>query len=368
MALKNTKKPIKIKHLCAVLLTCLGGLCAAQVNANSTPEKVSAGVRQACHAVSAETCTLAHNLGRGINFGNMLEAPREGDWGIRLDPAYINVVAEKFRTARVPVRWTNHAAPTADAKIDEFFATRVDKALDALLAKNMYVIVNTHHYSQLFGDKLHPNEYAVDPAVVEVRLVNIWRQLAQRYKGRSKNLVFELLNEPHGTLTSDAWNSLLSKLISAVREVDTTRTLIVGPTYWNHPKDLDKLQLPADPNLIVSIHSYDPFEFTHQGASWTPQFPKGVVCCSTKQQQTLASSIEAAVKWNKAKGYPLHLGEFGSLDSADMASRVAYTRMARDIFEKHGIGWTYWEFGAGFGAYDRIQLKWIEPLRRALLD
>ena len=368
MASKNPKKPIKIKDLCAFLLTCVSGLCAAQVNVNSVPNTVNPGVRQACHAVSAETCTLAHNLGRGINLGNMLEAPREGDWGIRLDPAYVNLVAEKFKTARVPVRWTNHAAPTPDAKIDEFFANRVDKALDALLAKNMYVIVNTHHYNQLFGDKLHPNEFAVDPAVLEVRLVNIWRQLAQRYKGRSKNLVFELLNEPHGTLTSAAWNSLLAKLIATVREVDPTRTLMVGPTYWNNPKDLEKLALPDDKNLIVSIHTYDPFEFTHQGISWMPHLPKGVTCCNPKQQQGLAQSIETAVKWNKSKGYPLHLGEFGSHNVADMKSRAAYTRMARDMFEKNGIGWAFWEFGSSFGTYDKSKGEWIEPLRSALLD
>lgn len=368
MALKKPKKPIEIKYLSALLLAILSGLCAAQVNAKSTPEKATITARQACHAVSTETCTLAHNLGRGINLGNMLEAPREGDWGVRLDPAYVTLIAEKFTTARVPVRWTNHAAPTADAKLDDFFANRVDKALDALLAENMYVIVNTHHYNQLFGDKLHPSEFAVEPKVLEARLINIWRQLAQRYKGRSKNLVFELLNEPHGTLTSAAWNLLLAKLVTTVREIDATRTLMVGPTYWNHPKDLEKLQLPRDPNLIVSIHSYEPFEFTHQGISWMPQFPKGPTCCNSQQRQALEQSVEIAVKWNKAKGYPLHLGEFGSFEAGDMASRAAYTRLARDTFEKHGIGWTFWEFGSSFGVYDPKKSIWVEPLKNALLN
>lgn len=357
MALKNPKKPIKIKHLCVFLLTLLGGFCAAQ----NTPQ-------QACHAVSAETCSLAHNLGRGINMGNMLEAPQEGDWGIRLDPAYIDLVAEKFKTVRVPVRWTNHAAPTADATLDTFFAARVDKALDAMLAKNLYVIVNTHHYNQLFGDKLHPREFAVDPAVLELRLINIWRQLAQRYKGRSKNLVFELLNEPHGGLTSAAWNTLLAKLVTTVREIDPHRVLMVGPTYWNHPKDLGKLQLPADKNLIVSIHSYDPFEFTHQGISWMPHFPKGPTCCSPKQRQALQSTVETAVKWNKASGFPLHLGEFGSYEAGDMTSRANYTRLARDLFEQNGIGWAYWEFGSTFGVFDKSKSAWIEPIRSSLLD
>jgi endoglucanase len=327
-----------------------------------------AQANQNCSSVTPATCALANALGRGINMGNMLEAPREGDWGIRLDPSYINLVAEKFKTVRVPVRWTNHAAPSADATLDEFFAGRVDKVVDALLAKGMYVILDMHHYSQLFGDKLHPNEFVVEPEVLETRLINIWRQLAKRYKGKSNNLIFELLNEPHGTLSSAAWNQLLAKLVTAVRAVDATRTLIIGPIPWNHPNALSKLQLPADANLIVSIHTYDPYEFTYQGISWMPQFPKGPTCCSPAQRQVLANTLQVAVEWNKAHGYPLHLGEFGSIHNGDMQSRENYTRMARDLIEANGIGWTYWEFGSFFGVYDPIKGIWIEPIRRALLD
>lgn len=340
-------------------------MTSAQIDTNSG---ISAPAKQSCQAVSAETCTIANNLGRGINLGNMLEAPREGDWGVRLDPAYIDIVATKFKTARVPVRWTNHAAPTADAKIDELFALRVDSALDALLAKDMYVIVDMHHYNQLFGDKLQPNEFAVDPAVLEQRLINIWRQLALRYKNRSKKLLFELLNEPHGALSSDAWNQLSAKLLTTVREVDPTRTVLIGPTSWNNPKDLTKLQLPADKNVIVSIHSYDPYEFTHQGLSWMPQFPRGQACCNAYQRQALTNNLQIAVNWGSARGYPLHMGEFGSVNVGDMQSRENYTRMARDLFEQNGLGWTYWEFASSFGVYDPSQKNWVEPIRRALLD
>ena len=128
-----------------------------------------------------------------------------------LEPAYIDKVAGTFTTVRLPVRWSNHAAPTADATLDEAFAARVDRAVDALLAKGMYVILDMHHYSQLSGDKLHPNEFAVDPAVMETRLVNMWRQIALRYKDRSPKLLFELLNEPHGRLDGEAWNALAAQ-------------------------------------------------------------------------------------------------------------------------------------------------------------
>ena len=299
--------------------------------------------------------------------GNMLEAPREGDWGVRLDPRYVDTAAAVFTTVRIPVRWSNHAAPTADATLDEFFAARVDKVIDSFLAKGMYVILDMHHYNQIFGDHLHPNEFAVAPEVVEERLFNIWQQVALRYKDRSPKLIFELLNEPHGQLNGEPWNLLMSKTLKIVRSSNPTRTVLIGPTYWNSVRDLDKLKLPADRNVIVAIHNYDPFPFTHQGVSYMP-FPVGPRCCDATQRKMITDALDNAVKWSEAKGYPLHLGEFGSNRAADMVSRENYTRIVRDEAEKRGIGWTYWEFASSFGVFDPKTGTWVEPIRRALLD
>src|SRR3954452_16337228 len=107
------------KTLAALLLLAAGAVNAAQ----------------SCASVTPETCNIAKSLGRGINLGNMLDAPREGDWGVKFDPAYVDKVAGTFATVRLPVRWSNHAAPTVDAKIDEAFARHVDGIVDALLRR-----------------------------------------------------------------------------------------------------------------------------------------------------------------------------------------------------------------------------------------
>ncbi len=301
--------------------------------------------------------------------GNMLDAPREGDWGVKLDPAYIDKVAGSFTTVRLPVRWSNHATPTADATIDEEFAKRVDQAVDGLLAKGVYVILNVHHYSQLSGDSLHPNEFAVDPSVLEIRLVNLWRQIATRYKDRSPKLIFELLNEPHGRLDGEPWNALGAQTLSVVRATNPTRAVLFGPGGWNAIGELPKLKLPNDRNLIVSIHNYDPFPFTHQGVEHLAKpFPVGATCCDAGQRKTLTDALESARQWSQTHGYPLHLGEFGAFEKADMKSRETYTRMVRDEAERRGIGWTYWEFASSFGVYSPKTGTWVEPIRRALLD
>jgi endoglucanase len=323
-----------------------------------------------CQSVTAETCALAKSLGRGINLGNMLEAPREGDWGLRVESSYIEEVANNFTTVRLPVRWSNHAAPTEDAALDEVFARRVDGIVDQLLAKGVNVILNVHHYGQLAGDGLQPNEFSVDPSVVEARLLNIWRQLSERYRTRSPKLVFELFNEPHGKLDGEPWNALAAKALAAVRESSPSRAVLIGPSYWNHVRDLPRLRMPKDKNLLLSIHSYDPFGFTHQGASWIPVSIQqvGSSCCDAVQKKQITDVLDTAKRWSLTNGYPVHLGEFGAHKAASMPAREAYTRFVRDAAEARGFSWTYWDFGASFAAYDIRTKQWIEPLRRALLD
>ncbi len=330
----------------------------------------ASGPRQACHAVSARTCAIAHELGRGINLGNMLEAPREGDWGLRLEDRFIDLAARHFRTARLPVRWSNHAAPTADATLDEDFARRVDAAIEALLERGMYVILNVHHYSQLTGGRLHPKEFAVDERVLETRLVNIWRQLGHRYARHADRLLFELLNEPHDRLEGARWNRLAARVLAQVRPTNPTRTVLIGPGQWNHPRALPQLSLPPDRHLLVAIHTYDPFEFTHQAVPWRqPVLPAGVRCCEPAQRLQITQPLDDAMTWNRRHGVPLHLGEFGAYQEADMASRAAYARMVREEAERRGMGWAWWELASDFsGLYDPQAGTWREPLMRALLD
>ncbi len=348
----------------------------------------SQATQQACRAVSRWTCEVAHALGRGVNLGNALEAPREGDWGLRLEPALIDRATRHFQTVRLPVRWSNHASPDAQARLDETFARRVDAVIDRLLAGGGFVILDMHHYTQLVGGARHPNEFAVDRAVVEARMVSLWRQIAARYRDRPPRLLFELLNEPQGeardasgqapgatsvpaagqALGGERWNRLAAQALAAVRETNPDRVVLIGPDDWNHPRGLARLRLPPDRHLIVAIHSYDPFGFTHQGVPWRqPLLPLDQTCCDEAQRGTLRQALDTATAWSRTAGVPLHLGEFGAYREAPMESRAAYARMVREEAEARSIGWAWWEFASDFSpVWDASKGQWVEPLRRAL--
>jgi endoglucanase len=311
---------------------------------------------------------IASKLGRGINFGNMLEAPNEGDWGVRVEDRYIELVgAGKFTSSvRLPVRWSNHATPDESAVIDPEFFKRVDSVVDRLLARGVIVIVDMHHYRQLDGDALDEKEKSIPTEVVDVRFLAMWKQIAERYANRSPNLLFEIYNEPHGRFESK-WNDMLSRAVRVIRASNPTRVLVVGPTFYNNATKLRELVLPPDANLILTVHNYDPFDFTHQGAEWVvPVKPVGMTCCNESQKQNIRQGLDLAVSEAKRFNYPIFVGEFGSYSKAPEAARSAYSRFIRDAMEERSLGWFYWELAAGFGVFDPDVNQFRAPLFEAL--
>jgi endoglucanase len=299
-------------------------------------------------------------LGRGINLGNALEAPKEGEWGVKLTSSYFKTIKEAgFDTVRLPVRWSAHAQTDAPYTIDVKFVERIDWAVDQALTNKLNIVVNVHHY-----------EVDANPEKHLPRLVGIWEQIAARYKDRPGGVYFELFNEPHDKLTEAQWNAAVPRLLAAVRKTNPARPVIVGPGQWNAIRALDKLELPEDRNLIVTVHCYDPFEFTHQGASWVKGSDKwkGRKWSGTETEEAaIRKSLGQAAAWAKKHDRPLFLGEFGAYQDADLESRARWTRFVAREAERLGFSWAYWEFCSGFGAYDAKAEAWREPLKTALL-
>ncbi len=312
---------------------------------------------------------LNTGFGRGINFGNMLEAPSEGEWGLRVSDEFIAMVGSPggfCRSVRLPVRWSNHASADAAARIDPIFFARIDAVLDALMARGVTVMLNMHHYRQLDGDAMD-TDMPVPDAVLKHRFLAMWRQIAERYAGRSEEqLVFELYNEPHGRLDAD-WNDLLSRALRVVRASNPTRAVVIGPTRWNSVDALPALVLPNDPNLILTVHSYEPFEFTHQGATWVrPVKPAGIDCCGADQLTRMSSVLDRTVAEARRRGYPVFIGEFGTYSAAADPARIRYARTMRDAMEARGLPWFWWELASGFGVYDPKERRFREGLMKAL--
>jgi hypothetical protein len=81
----------------------------------------------------------------------------------------------------------------------------------------------------------------------------------------------------------------------------------------------------------------------------------------------IRASLKTAADWGQQNNRPIFLGEFGAYERADDNSRVRWTTAVRSEAEKLGLSWAYWEFGAGFGIYNRLMDEWRRPLLKALI-
>lgn len=301
-------------------------------------------------------------LGQGINLGNALDAPAEGAWGVILKAEYFRAIrAAGFDSVRLPVRWSAHADKEPPYTLDPVFAARVDWAIDQALANQLNIVVNMHHYGEMDAD----------PDAHLERLTALWSQIAERYRNRPDAVYFELYNEPHDRFTAEKWNAAIPVLLDTVRALNPTRPIIIGPDSWNAIRALDGLRLPeSDRNLIVTVHYYEPFRFTHQGASWVKEagtWPPLTWTGGETEKAAVTEDLEKAARWGREHGRPVFVGEFGAFSKAEIESRANWTRHVAREARRLGLSYAYWEFCSGFGAYDPATDLWREPLKEALL-
>jgi endoglucanase len=278
-------------------------------------------------------------MDRGINFGNALEAPKEGEWGVTIKTQYFNVTREAWFTSfRIPVCWSAHALTKKPYTIDPNFFTRMDYVIIEAMQRTVIVIVTMHHYDELYKD----------PAGQKERFLAMWKQIAEHYKDYYPSVVFEPLNEPHDNLNADKWNKLLKEVHAVIRKSNPKRTLIFGPINYNDIRMLKTLELPKnDPNIIVTAHYYLPYEFTHQGAHWAADSNAwlGTKWTGTdSEKQMITKDFDDAAAWAKKNNRPIFIGEFGANSKADMDSRVLCTKFVADTAIERGFSFAYWDF------------------------
>jgi endoglucanase len=308
-------------------------------------------------------CTPASTIQRGINMGDMLEAPKEGDWGLTVEEEYFDLIKEAgFDFVRLPVRWNAYAEVSAPYSIDPAFFARVDEVLGWALERELAIIIDFHHYEEM----------ASDPVGHKDRFLGIWRQVAEHYRDHPPTVLFELLNEPTANLNPSLWNEYLIEALKIVRETNPTRDVIVEPVLSNGEDLFSELEIPTDRHLIVTFHYYLPFQFTHQGAEWVGAEAEnwlGTTWDATEAEKAeITAHFDSVAEWAKRQdNVRILLGEFGAYSKADMDSRVRWTEYVAREAERHGFAWSYWEFASGFGVYDPEAKAWREELLKALI-
>ena len=284
-------------------------------------------------------------LGRGVNVLGYDPLWRTNGTA-RFQQKYFRMLKEAgFDSIRVNLHGFRPMDATNGFRLPDSWFRKVDWIVDNATTNGLAVILDLHEYGAM-GD---------DPAKNKDKFLAFWRQVAERYEHAPDTVFFELLNEPSKKLTPELWNGYLKEGLRIVREKNPTRPVIIGPGFWNSVEHVGELELPADDrNLIVTVHYYLPFEFTHQGAAWTNQRDKSGIEWrgSDPEAKKIKTGFEAVSAWARKHHRPVFLGEFGAYDKADMASRTRYLGAVAREAEKRGWSWAYWQFDSDFILFD----------------
>lgn len=276
-----------------------------------------------------------------------------------------------IKTLRLPVwftGWYSTSSTNPTVLTPQYFAA-VDSFVRWTNDLDMNIIID-YHMGELNRQNL---------ATETVRIANIWKNVAARYATSNPNKVFfEIYNEP-AEITSTEWKNAANSIVQSIRTVAPKHTLIVGGTQYNDIKYLDSLGTLRDTNIIYTFHFYEPFIFTHQGASWVDNglpvattgipFPYNAPTMppmnplsrntwgeSSYQYYNVNGTVEAinnqlrvAYQWQTANNRPVYCGEFGS-DAiyADAASRCRLLKTIRQTLEAWKIPFAWWDWDGGF--------------------
>lgn len=272
---------------------------------------------------------------------------------------------------RLPINLHFMTNGSPDYVIDPLFFDFLDQVVDWAEELQIHLLLDNHTFD--------PN-VDTQPSI-ETILLKVWPQMAAHYKNRSNYVYYEILNEPHGISTA-AWCQIQQKVIDAIRAIDTKHTIVVGPSGYNSYTELNNMPVYSDTNLIYTFHFYDPFLFTHQGATWTnymqdvsgvpfpydaarmpatPASAKGTWVESSlnnyKNEGTVAKIkqlLDVAVNFKTSRNVKLFCGEFGVyIPNSPHADRVYWYDVVHKYLEEKGISWTTWDYQGGFGLFKK---------------
>ncbi len=272
---------------------------------------------------------------------------------------------------RLPIHLHTQTSGAPDYTVNPLLFLFLDKIINWCEELGLHIIIDNHTF----------DPSGTTPVGIEIPLLKIWPQIATRYQSAYKNIYYEILNEPNG-ISDNSWNKIQQNVINAIRKTDQKHTIIVGPANWNNYQNLKELPIYEDNNLIYTFHFYEPFLFTHQGASWTtpsmstlknipfpfvlntmPLFPeilKGTWVESSFKNYYQVGNINfikeqlaIVTKFAKERNVRVFCGEFGvNSNGSNNIDRVRWYEMVRKELENMQIPWTIWDYHGSFGLFE----------------
>ena len=335
-------------------------------------------------------------LNKGINITNWLEENGtvfKGEFKFNEDD--IKLMAENgVKSLRFPIDLDQYATNrddfvadttgTVELKFDdEILFGVLDSFVEWTGRNNMSFVIDYHEYDNSY------NATSAKKDGYTRMMANVWKHVAAHYASNEREDIFyELLNEPdmtNGKVSTTLWRKAAQEDIDSIRTVDTKHTIIFGDASWYSIDLLKKGKPLNDDNIVYAVHTYDPFVFTHQSASWaetktiknlmfpydkekwseysadfgvnksTVKWVKDAVknYYKTGNKETILSIVLPAKEWAVENNVPVIINEFGAYNlKTDKQSVLNYMAAMKEISDTLQIPLTHWGYTGGFALFE----------------
>lgn len=371
----------------------------------TAPFSVQAAKKDTTSFEDLNQSQIVEAMGPGWNLGNQLESvtdnvPEETNWGnpVITEKLIQSVKAAGFKSIRIPVSYFAKIDDDKDYTIDSKWLDRVQEVVDYCIKNDLYAVINIHGdgYNTIDGSWLLCN--GKNQTEIKKKYKKVWKQIAERFKNYDEHLLFESMNEEFDGSYSEPnkeyyqnindYNQIFVDTVRKTGDNNTKRWLIIPgwntnidytagdygfklPTDQYRDKSIDK----EEQRIMISVHYYSPWDFcggencviTQWGNEADDPSKTSTTCDETymKNQLNLMKTTFAD------KGYPVFIGEYGSIDKTSYDSENEYYRayFARKLCQlslKNGCIPMYWDNGYngvhGFGLFDRTTCEITQPV------
>ena len=393
------KNRLRSMFIAAVLL---GTVVAGSFTA---PFSVQAAKKDTTSFEDLNQSQIVEAMGPGWNLGNQLESvtdnvPEETNWGnpVITEKLIQSVKAAGFKSIRIPVSYFAKIDDDKDYTIDSKWLDRVQEVVNYCIKNDLYAVINIHGdgYNTIDGSWLLCN--GKNQTEIKKKYKKVWKQIAERFKNYDEHLLFESMNEEFDGSYSEPnkeyyqnindYNQIFVDTVRKTGDNNTKRWLIIPG--WNTNIDYTAgdygFKLPTDQyrnksidkeeqRIMISVHYYSPWDFcggengviTQWGNEADDPSKTSTTCDETymKNQLNLMKTTFAD------KGYPVFIGEYGSIgktsyDSENEYYRAYFARKLCQLSRKNGCIPMYWDNGYngvhGFGLFDRTTCEITQPV------
>ena len=371
----------------------------------TAPFSVQAAKKDTTSFEDLNQSQIVEAMGPGWNLGNQLESvtdnvPEETNWGnpVITEKLIQSVTAAGFKSIRIPVSYFAKIDDDKDYTIDSKWLDRVQEVVNYCIKNDLYAVINIHGdgYNTIDGGWLLCN--GKNQTEIKKKYKKVWKQIAERFKNYDEHLLFESMNEEFDGSYSEPnkeyyqnindYNQIFVDTVRKTGDNNTKRWLIIPgwntnidytagdygfklPTDQYRDKSIDK----EEQRIMISVHYYSPWDFcggengviTQWGNEADDPSKTSTTCDETymKNQLNLMKTTFAD------KGYPVFIGEYGSIDKTSYDSenkyyRAYFARKLCQLSRKNGCIPMYWDNGYngvhGFGLFDRTTYEVTQPV------